>query len=121
MTPHFSDKELACRCCGLQGMDPQFMSKLESVRLAYGKPMIVSSAYRCDDHNKSIGGSYRHPMGEAIDIRVYGPDALRLVKIALLFGYTGIGVKQHGPHERRFIHIDTLGDGHGGTAFWGYP
>ena len=40
---------------------------------------------------------------KAVDIRVRGQDALKLIEVALKNGITGLGVKQHG--ESRFIHL----------------
>lgn len=42
----------------------------EPLRKFYGKPLIVSSFYRCEKLNKKIGGSKtsQHITGEAIDI-----------------------------------------------------
>ena len=43
---------------------------LEPIRLMYGKPIIVSSGYRCIELNKIVGGSAtsQHCLGEAADI-----------------------------------------------------
>lgn len=44
---------------------------LDPLREAWGRPIIVSSAYRCEALNKSVGGSKtsQHMTGEAADIR----------------------------------------------------
>ena len=43
---------------------------LEPLRIAYGKPIRVSSGYRCSALNKLIGGSKtsQHVLGQAADI-----------------------------------------------------
>ena len=41
-----------------------------------------------------------------MDIQISEADALSLVEVAKM---TGIGVKQNGPTENRFIHLDNLG------------
>ena len=107
MTPHFSNDELKCRCgCGEADMNPAFMSRLERVRIAYGKPMALSSAYRCQQHNFEVGGSKLSPHmeGRAVDVLVRGGDALELLDAAIYCGMTGFGIKQKG--KGRFIHID---------------
>ena len=44
---------------------------LDPLREAYGKPIIVSSGYRCEKLNRAVGGSAtsQHVKGEAVDIR----------------------------------------------------
>lgn len=105
---HFSESEITCKCgCGMV-MDDDFMRKIESMRESAGFPFTVSSAARCKAHDESVGGAGPHQTGRAMDIKVFGEQAHQLIKLALAHGMTGIGVKQHGPHEGRFIHIDDL-------------
>lgn len=119
MTPNFSNAELACKCgCGLL---PQrdFMERVQALRLAFGKPMRVTSAARCPDHNSRVSGTGRtgpHTTGRAIDIGVQGGDAVLLLKLALAHGFTGIGVAQKG--ASRFIHLDDLPNGPGCPRPW---
>ena len=44
---------------------------LDPLREAYGKPIIVTSGFRCDELNRLIGGSKasQHRTGQAVDIR----------------------------------------------------
>ena len=44
---------------------------LDPLREAYGKPIIVTSGYRCERLNKAVGGAStsQHAKGEASDIR----------------------------------------------------
>ena len=44
---------------------------LDPLREAYGKPIIVTSGYRCDKLNRAVKGaaSSQHVKGEAADIR----------------------------------------------------
>lgn len=44
---------------------------LDPLREAYGKPIIVTSGYRCPKLNKAVGGaaSSQHILGQAADIR----------------------------------------------------
>lgn len=48
---------------------------LDPLREAYGKPIIVTSGYRCERLNKIVGGSAssQHKKGEAADIKTI-PD-----------------------------------------------
>lgn len=112
MTPHFPDKELFCKCgCG-RLPNPEFMAKVENLRMRAGFPMPVSSGFRCPEHNakvSSTGAWGPHTTGRAIDIAVSHSRAMELVRLALTSGFTGIGINQKG--NARFIHLDDLPDG----------
>jgi len=124
-TPHFTEKELQCSHCGECGFDEDFLVSLEVLRLEYGKPMRVNSGYRCPEYNTQVSSSGArgpHTIG-AIDIRVAGPNAFMLVSTAMRLGWTGLGVKQGGVWDKRFIHLDRLpiGDpGHPRPRIWSY-
>ena len=114
ISAHFSKTEMMCGCgdCGKYEMDSEFMRMLEEIRKEYGKPMIVSSGFRCSEWNQkksSTGPNGPHTTARAADIRVFGSNAHELEKVALANGATGIGVSQKGPHKKRFLHIDNLG------------
>lgn len=49
---------------------------LDPLRQAYGKPIVVTSGYRCAKLNKAVGGatSSQHVKGEAADIRSVSDD-----------------------------------------------
>lgn len=123
---YFSDIELKCRCgCGQGKMDADFMKKLIALREHLEFPFIVSSAYRCPKHNEKVGATGKqgpHTTGRAIDIKVSGVQAYKLLQYAAQFGFTGIGVKQVGPHNSRFIHLDDLAhtDGFPRPGMWSY-
>jgi zinc D-Ala-D-Ala carboxypeptidase len=104
--PHFSAAEMACRHCGRLCMDPGFMRRLELLRGEFGRPMPVSSGYRCPAHDGAIGGAGVHPTGHAVDVRLHGESAYRLVALAIRRGFTGIGLNQRGPVAGRFVHLD---------------
>lgn len=110
--PHFSNAELTCHCgCGRQEMVPAFLDKLEILRIAFGKPMPVTSGFRCQNYNQqasSTGLCGPHTTGKAVDIQVFGADAHRLLTLALEHGFTGVGLKQAGAHRSRFLHLDAI-------------
>lgn len=114
---HFADSEFLCRCgCG-QGrekMDDGFVLKLDKLRKEFGKPINLSSAYRCPAHNSrvsSTGSNGPHTTGRAVDIRTKGQDAWRLLQIASELGFKGLGVAQKGAHGSRFLHVDDIAEG----------
>lgn len=123
---YFSVKELECKCgCGDSGMDSAFMEKLDGLRESLGEPIKLSSAYRCPKHNAAVaktGSGGPHTTRRAVDIVASGAKALKIVSIAVRMGFTGVGLKQHGPHESRFIHLDDLGnsDGQPRPHIWTY-
>lgn len=92
-------------------MDTQYLYMLNKLREEFGKPMIVSSGYRCPAYNARLSSSGRagpHTTGKAVDIVVSGSDAHRLIGLAIKHGFSGIGVSQKGKMSRRFVHIDNL-------------
>ena len=106
--PNFSKKEFDCTHCGANQMTPAFMAKLQALRTKYGKPLRITSGFRCAQHpieaRKIKPGA--HASGCACDVGVDGQEAHRLLKLALVAGFTGIGVNQK--TSGRFIHLDTL-------------
>ena len=108
--PNFAYAELRCKCgqCGSDGteMAPTFMDQVQLLRTLYGKPLPLSSAYRCRQHpseaRKRTPGA--HALGCAVDIRCEGADALQILRLALTLPFTGVGISQKG--AARFIHLD---------------
>jgi uncharacterized protein YcbK (DUF882 family) len=112
---HFTDAELKCKCgkCETK-MNDKFMNKLEAMRAVAKFPFKLSSAYRCPMYNDIVSTSGRagpHTTGRAVDILCSGEQAYWIVAHANYFGMTGIGIKQKGAHESRFIHLDDLDKG----------
>ena len=78
----FKEKEFACKCCGQlplstsSGQAPRENVKalvsevLDPVREKLGMPIVVNSGYRCEKHNKAVGGvrNSQHLRGEAADV-----------------------------------------------------
>ena len=115
-----TDPMLACPCCGDKGMVSDFLDDLNCLRHLHGKPLIVTSGYRCSAYNDKIsstGPNGPHATGRAVDLKVTNPDALPLVALAINLGFKGIGVQQKGPHKKRFIHIDKCRDD---QTIWSY-
>ena len=120
-SPHFARHELQCRYSARCEMQSNFLDKLEAVRIEFAKPMILSSAFRdtlkhpAEKRKKQPG---YHAQGRAVDVLVFGADALRLIEIALRHGMNGIGVSQASrtPHSERFIHLDDRED----LTIWSY-
>lgn len=88
LTPHFRLSEfsnsLTAKCSNLDNTIPKAYipnlrnlceQVLEPLRQHVGKPVIISSGYRCKALNKAVGGvaTSQHLTGEAADIRINGP------------------------------------------------
>ena len=110
---NFSDKELSCSHCGENKFDQKTLDALQELREAIGKPIKLSSAYRCPEHNDKVSGSGKsgpHTTGCAIDILCSGKAAHEILTFAMIRSsiWKGIGVSQKGEHKSRFLHLDTL-------------
>ena len=107
--PNFSFDEVKCSHTGFCFIDPDVMDKLQEIRYEVG-PITISSAYRAAAHpaeaKKVRPGS--HPTGKAFDIVCCLGEAHDILYWAMRLGFTGIGVKQHGPMDKRFLHLDFI-------------
>lgn len=115
--PHFSARELSCRCggrfCGGQYWhDAGFLDALEDMRARAGGPLVLTSGHRCAGWNASVGGAplSRHKQ-IAADIRIAGHRRDRLLYAANGAGFTGLGL------ARSFLHVDRRAR----PARWYYP
>lgn len=119
--PEFLPSEFTCRCgCGANNMKKDFMDWLHAVRRQVDMPLVVSSGYRCSDHNEAVSSTGRtgpHTTGSAADIFISRKNAHKLMSVAFARGVQGIGVKQKG--DNRFIHLDTITEGPRPTV-WSY-
>lgn len=110
---YFNDEELKCPCCGTLKMEEGLMMKLNKFRHEWGRPMFVTSGYRCVKHNQRVGGApeSQHVLGNAVDITVGPTERYDFVKMAIKHRFRGIGV------HKVFMHLD---DRKGQLAFWLY-
>jgi uncharacterized protein YcbK (DUF882 family) len=118
LTEHFSRKEFACQCnCGSDRISAELVSKLEIVRLMYGKPMKVTSGIRCDTHNQNVGGrdDSAHLDGLAADISAKGCFERDQLVGFLRTHFSRMGI------ARNFIHIDVADEaGKPSPCLWVY-
>ena len=81
----FKEKEFACKCCGQlpplarENVKALVSEVLDPVREQLGMPIVVTSGYRCDKHNKDVGGvrNSQHLRGEAADIHCEDNERLK--------------------------------------------
>lgn len=122
VSTHFTVRELVSSggtAAPVARIAPELVTALESVRLAVGRPVTVTSGYRSYARNLAVYRSRgerptksRHSAGQAADIRVHGMSGMELAKRAIdAAGATlaiGIGAD--------FIHLDVRGE----PATWTY-
>lgn len=104
---NFKSEELACSCCGEEHIQQWALDKLQMVRNSTGRPLKITSAYRCGNHpveaRKKKAGT--HHQGIAFDIYTSnGAERYQIITQGLLAGATGIGV------AKSFIHLDWRDD-----------
>ena len=108
--PNFEKREFDCSHCGQNEMKSEYLHRLQALRTLYGKPMRITSGYRCPQHPieaaKAEPGP--HTTGLACDVGVEGAEAHQLLKLALNQGFMGLGVQQKG--AGRFLHLDMASD-----------
>lgn len=118
---NFSPSEMRCRKTGRLAISPEFMDIVQDIRSITGIPMAVTSGYRSPEHNAASSHTKRldgpHPDAQAIDIAASRTDAFEIQKAAMMKGFKGIGLKQHG--DRRYLHLDAWWKRTGGTL-WTY-
>lgn len=103
---NFKVEEFACKHCGENKIKPELIDVVQKIRTALGRPIRISSGYRCEDHpaEKRKDEPGEHFDGTAADLAVSYENAFLVLRAALSIPeVTGIGVNQKGPN--RFIHI----------------
>lgn len=107
-TPHFSQRELRCKCSRCKRekphrVNPEALCALERVRVKFGKPMTLTSAYRCENHPveaKKVKPG-KHHEGTAFDIAVpWGRDRALLLRLLMDEGFNAFGF------DSDFLHAD---------------
>lgn len=71
----------------------------------------ITSGFRCAYHNNLVSGatSSQHMLGAGVDLRVTTQNLTRILHLALLLGFTGVGLyKNH-------IHLDVRP---GNLVYW---
>lgn len=101
LSAHFNAKEFRCKCGKTHDteINPNLVTNLEKLYRALScSKIIVTSGYRCPDHDKAVGGNGtgQHTKGNAADIICYGKDGsiISTKKVACKaqdIGFRGIG------------------------------
>ena len=119
MAKYFSPKEFKnCKpSCAIGQMDPAFLARLDLVRERAGIPLVLNSAYRSPEYEKSKGrsGTSSHCYGKAVDIRCNtSANRYKIVKAAIQCGFTRIGI------AKTYVHLDTADNTHVPNVIWDY-
>ena len=124
LSPHFNSSEFECSCSDCkdanQYISQELLDKLEQVRILYGKPITITSGYRCPSHNVRIGGATNssHLAGLAADIC---PKLMNLDELDLLYEicyniFDNIGDGR----SKKFVHVDVRPKKPSGKRHWLY-
>lgn len=111
LSDNFRVSEFLCHgsgCCSSGKVDEKLVQILQKIRDHFGKPVHISSAYRCPTWNKAVGGvsgSY-HLHGQAADIKVEDTAPAEVAKYAESIGVLGIGLYDT-DSDGYFVHVDT--------------
>lgn len=106
---NFKWSEFECKCgCGTKNVSGRAVEALQKLRDMLGTPLVVTSAARCEAHNKAVGGAPKssHLSGSGIKSHAFdvlipkGMTQETFVQNARVCGFTGIG------WGASFTHID---------------
>ena len=111
ISKNFQYKEFDCQgkgCCSTTIIDEKLVEYVQRIRDHFGKPVTITSPYRCEVHNRRVGGATKsyHMQGRAADIVVQGVSSREVAKYAESIGILGIGLYETSA-DGYFTHIDT--------------
>ena len=105
---HFGLWEYACDCAGYCNgwpteMNPELLERIEALRMACGRPVIITSGVRCEARNEEVGGvswSF-HKKGLAADL--YCPG-MGVGDLAARAQETGLNILPY--YSSGYIHVE---------------
>ena len=118
LSPHFNAREFRCQCGQPHEtlIASELIDKLESLYTALNcSKIIVTSGYRCPEHDKAVGGtsSGQHTKGTAADVCCYGQDGQPISSKTVCckaqdLGFTGIA---NITSSYQYTHLDVRTSG----------
>ncbi|TLD85784.1 D-Ala-D-Ala carboxypeptidase family metallohydrolase [Helicobacter sp. MIT 05-5294] len=130
--PYFKESEFVCKCgkCQKPANVPgdKLLNALIEIRELYQSPVVINSGYRCEEHNKKVGGAAKSQhstfgikTGGAADFVVKGVKTEEVFQqVMRMFKDKGFGIaikrNKANPYAG-FVHLDTRGV----FATWEYP
>ena len=116
--PNFKEAEFKCKHTGLDGMQKEFMDKLQHARRLAGFGFIINSGYRHPTHPVEAAKGHslgEHTRGLCADIRVDDSrQRFKLIQAAIGVGFTRIGI------AKGFVHVGLGGEGLPPEVAWLY-
>ena len=111
LSKNFSRSEFACKganCCGHSApVHPELISALQYLRDQLNLPLSITSGFRCNRHNESVGGATQsfHTLGMAADVTcpdgVTAEDLAQAAETIPSFQQGGIGIYPS------WVHLDV--------------
>ena len=114
LSAHFNAREFRCKCGKTHDteINPNLVTNLEKLyRVLDCSRIVVTSGYRCPDHDKAVGGNGtgQHTKGNAADIICYGQDGNIISTKKVACKAQDIGFGGIGNIDRTYtaIHVDV--------------
>ena len=106
LTENFGLWEFECKHCQAVKIHPELVRRLQIARDRIGRPIVITSGYRCPEHNRAVGGASnsQHLYGTAADVKCPGLTVQELYNVLEpLFPDGGVG--RYSGH----VHVDVRG------------
>ncbi len=102
ISKNFYLKDFECPCCNKVMLHPTLLEKMEKL-LAGGVKIRITSGYRCEKHNKEVGGvsNSKHMKGMACDIT--SNDLEKTYGIIQKLGFSYIKIDK----SKKYIHMEV--------------
>ena len=110
-TNNFKVSEFACKCCGGNHIDQRVLDMAQTIRDELGVPVRVNSGYRCEEHNRRVGGvkGSKHTKGLAADLSCSKGSKVMFDTVKKLHSEGKLPNLDYCIRYKSFIHIDCGG------------
>jgi len=105
ISDNFNLREFQCKCCQCVKIHSELVRKLQRLRKSIKSSIIVTSGYRCERHNREVGGAVdsKHLYGLAADIMCNDISKNELFIECMKIGFSKIIWYRDLPH----IHVEV--------------
>ena len=110
-TKNFKVNEFACKHCGENEIDQRVLDMAQVIRDELGVPVRVNSGYRCEEHNRNVGGvkNSKHTKGQAADLSCSLGSTKMFEAVKKLHAEGKLPQLDYCIKYKTFIHIDCGG------------